>query len=132
MKELLLPGLDLALPALLRDLDERGMLEETLVIWMSEHGRTPTLVPNRPDGGRDHWSRAYSALVAGGGTARGKVVGRTTRDGGDVLETPVSPKDILATTFHLLGIDPATTVADRQGRPHRIAGDGIVRPEVLG
>ncbi len=131
MKNLLLPGLDQALPTLLRDLDERGLLDETLVIWMSEHGRTPRFVPNRPEGGRDHWSRAYSVLLAGGGVPRGKVVGRTTRDGGDVLETPVSPKDILATAFHLLGFDPHTTVPDRLGRPHPLAGQGKVRPELL-
>jgi hypothetical protein len=131
MKELLLPGFDLAFPALLKDLDERGLLDETLVIWMSEHGRTPKLVPNRPDGGRDHWSRAYSAVVAGGGVARGKVVGQTTRDGGDVLDHPISPKDILATAFHLLGIDPSTTVTDRLGRPHPIAGNGVVRDELF-
>jgi hypothetical protein len=131
MKELLLPGLDLALPALLNDLDERGMLDETLVIWMSEHGRTPT-INSKPGGGREHWSRAYSVALAGGGTARGKVVGQTTRDGGEVLDNPVSPKDILATAFHLLGIDPHTTVPDREGRPHPIAGSGKLRPELLG
>jgi len=131
MKQLLLPGFDLAFPALLRDLDQRGLLDETLVVWISEHGRTPHLIPQRPDGGRDHWSRAYSAVVAGGGTPRGKVVGQTTRDGGDVLDVPLSPKDILATAFHLLGIDPQTTVDDRLARPHPIAGDGVVRGELL-
>jgi hypothetical protein len=59
-------------------------------------------------------------------------VGQTTRDGGDVLDTPVSPKDILATAYHLLGIDPETTVPDRLGRPHPIAGSGVLRPELLG
>ncbi len=131
MKDLLLPGFDLAFPTLLADLDQRGLLDETLVIWMSEHGRTPKLVPNRPDGGRDHWSRAYSAVLAGGGAARGKVVGETTADGGDVLSNPISPKDILATAYHLLGIDPHTTIPDRLGRPLPIAGDGRVRRELL-
>ena len=131
MKELLLPGFDLAYPTLLQDLDERGMLDETLVIWMSEHGRTPQ-INSKPGGGREHWSRAYSVALAGGGTARGKVVGQTTRDGGEVLDNPVSPKDILATAFHLLGIDPHTTVPDRQGRPHPIAGSGKLRSELLG
>lgn len=131
MKQLLLPSFDLAYSALLDDLDQRGLLDETLVICMSEHGRTPRIT-NKPGGGRDHWSRAYSAVLAGGGTARGKVVGQTTRDGGDVLSNPVSPKDILATAFHLLGIDPHTTVNDQQGRPHAIAGSGQLRPELLG
>jgi hypothetical protein len=132
LKELLLPGFDRAFPALIRDLDERGLLDETLVIWMSEHGRTPRIESSKPGGGREHWSRAYSIALAGGGIARGKVVGQTTPDGGDVLETPISPKDILATAFHLLGIHPDTMVPDGQGRPHRIAGDGKLRPELIG
>ena len=108
------------------------MLDETLVIWMSEHGRTPKISSHKPGGGREHWSRAYSVVVAGGGTARGKIVGQTTRDGGDVLDNPVSPKDILATAFHLLGIDPHTTVPDRQGQPRPIAGSGRLRTELVG
>jgi hypothetical protein len=131
MKDLLLPSFDLAFPALIRDLEERGLLEETLVIWMSEHGRTPQLSSQKPGGGREHWSRAYSALVAGGGTAAGKIVGATTPDGGEVAETPVSPKDIQATAYHLLGIDPHTTVPDALGRPHPIAGSGQLRRELL-
>jgi len=70
-------------------------------------------------------------IGTGGGVPRGQVVGQTDRLGGDVRETPVSPKDILATTFHLLGIDPETQVRDAQGRPLPIAGDGKVRPELL-
>jgi len=131
MKELLLPGFDLAYPTLLQDLDERGLLDETLVIWMSEHGRTPQ-INSKPGAGREHWSRAYSVALAGGGIARGKVVGQTTRDGGEVLDNPVSPKDILATAFYLLGIDPQTTVPDHEGRPYPIAGTGKLRPELLG
>jgi hypothetical protein len=131
LRELLLPGFDLAFPALIRDLATRGLLDETLVIWMSEHGRTPRLDSNKPGAGRDHWSRAYSVALAGGGIARGKVVGQTTSDGGDVLDCPVSPKDILATAFYLLGIDPETTVPDLAGRPYPIAGDGKVRYELL-
>ncbi|HYT93350.1 MAG TPA: DUF1501 domain-containing protein, partial [Gemmataceae bacterium] len=131
LKEYLLPGFDLAYSALIEDLEQRGLLDETLVLWMSEHGRTPR-IDSRPAGaGRHHWSRAYSAAFAGGGVARGRVVGSTDRHGGEVRETPVSPKDILATTFHLLGIDPHTTVADQQGRPFPIAGDGAVRFELL-
>jgi len=132
LKELLLPGFDQAFPTLIRDLATRGLLDETLVIWMSEHGRTPRLDSKKPGAGRDHWSRAYSVVLAGGGIARGKVVGQTTRDGGDVLDCPVSPKDILATAFHLLGIDPQTTVPDLAGRPYPIAGEGKVRYELLG
>lgn len=131
MKKLLLPGFDSAYSTLLTDLDDRGLLDETLVIWMSEHGRTPQ-INSKPGGGREHWSRAYSVALAGGGISRGKIVGQTTKDGGEVLENPVSPKDILATAFYLLGIDPHTTVPDRQGRPHPVAGDGRFRPELTG
>jgi hypothetical protein len=70
-------------------------------------------------------------ILAGGGIARGRVVGRTDRTGGDVLDTPISPKDVLATMYHLLGIDPHTTIPDRQGRPVPVAGEGQVRSELL-
>jgi hypothetical protein len=131
LKEYLLPGFDLAYSGLIRDLDARGLLEETLVLWLSEHGRTPRL-DSRPRGaGRHHWSRAYSVVLAGAGIAGGRVVGRTDRHGGEVRDTPFSPKDVLATALHLLGIDPHTTVPDRQGRPMPVAGDGVVRHELL-
>lgn len=131
LKEYLLPGFDQAYPALLLDLEARGLLDETLVLWLSEHGRTPR-IDSRPVGaGRHHWSRAYSVALAGGGTARGRIVGSTDRHGGEVREAPISPKDLLATTFHLLGIDPHTHVTDSQGRPMPIAGSGQLRTELL-
>ena len=86
----------------------------------------------RAQAGRHHWSRVYSAALAGGGTGRGNVVGRSDSQGGDVADTAVSPKDVLATTLHLLGIDAETTVPDRLGRKLPIAGDGRLRPELLG
>jgi hypothetical protein len=128
MRHLLCPGLDQTFTALIEDLEARGLLDETLVACMSEHGRTPRL--NRV-AGRDHWSQAYSAIFAGGGMAQGKVVGKTDAIGGDVAETPVSPKDILATMYHLLGIDPQTIIRDRLGRPMPAAGEGQVRFELL-
>jgi hypothetical protein len=131
LKDYLLPGFDLAYSGLLSDLEARGLLDETLVMWLSEHGRTPQIDRKPKGAGRHHWSRAYSTVFAGGGIARGKVVGSTDRLGGDVKETAVSPKDILATAFHLLGIDPHTIVHDPLGRPFPIAGDGQVRPEML-
>jgi hypothetical protein len=132
LKEYLLPGFDRAYSGLLTDLDDRGLLDETLVLCISEHGRTPQ-IDSRPRGaGRHHWSRVYSAVFAGGGIARGKVVGASDRLGGEVRDTPVSPKDILATTYHLLGIDPHTTVPDLQRRPMPIAGDGELRGELIG
>ncbi len=132
LKEYLLPGFDVAYPALLLDLEARGLLDETLVLWLSEHGRTPKIDPKPKGAGRHHWSRAYSVAMAGGGVARGKIVGSTDKIGGDVRDVPVSPKDILATAFHLLGIDVHTTVPDAQGKPAHIAGDGKVRTEVFG
>lgn len=131
LKEYLLPGFDLAYSGLIHDLDARGLLDETLVIWMSEHGRTPRIDSKPKGAGRHHWSRVYSVALAGGGVPRGKVVGSSDRLGGDVRETPISPKDIQATAYHLLGIDPHTTIPDLQGRPELIAGDGQLRPELL-
>jgi hypothetical protein len=100
------------------------------VVVLSEHGRTPQMQKVK-GGGRDHWSRAYSAAFAGGGFAAGRVIGRTDRIGGDVIEAPFSPKDVLATLYHLLGIDPCTEVPDRLGRPVAVGGVGRVRPELL-
>jgi hypothetical protein len=130
MKDELLPGLDLTLSGLLLDLDRRGMLDETLVVLLSEHGRTPKLA-SVEGGGRDHWSRCYSVVMAGGGVARGRVVGRSDKIASDPVERQVSPKDILATIYHLLGIDPATTLADLQGRPMPLVSDAEVISEVL-
>jgi hypothetical protein len=70
--------------------------------------------------------------MAGGGIARGRVVGKSDKIGGDVAQTPISPKDLLATSFHLLGVDPHTTVPDQQNRPYPIAGTGVVREELIG
>lgn len=131
LKEYLLPGFDLAYSALIDDLHSRGLLDETAVLCISEHGRTPRIDSKPKGAGRHHWSKAYSAVYAGGGFARGRVVGASDKIGGEVAETPISPKDILATTFHLLGIDPHTTVPDSLGRPYPIAGDGEVRRELL-
>jgi hypothetical protein len=131
MRNELLPGLDRALFGLLSDLDARGLLDETLVLCLSEHGRTPKL-QNTNGGGRDHWSQVYSAILAGGGVPRGQVVGKSDRIAATVAERPVSPKDILATTYHLLGIDPETTLTDRAGRPVPLVAGGKVMPELVG
>lgn len=132
LKEYLLPVFDLSFTALMDDLESRGLLDETLVLCISEHGRTPKITTNVPGAGREHWSRVYSGVMAGGGIARGRVVGKSDAIGGDVAETPISPKDLLATSFHLLGIDPHTLVRDQQGRPFPVAGTGTIRPELLG
>jgi hypothetical protein len=131
MKDELLPGLDRTLSGLLLDLDERGILDETLVVVLSEHGRTPKLQLGTTGGGRDHWSRCYSVVLAGGGIARGRVVGRSDKIASDPAERPISPKDILATMLHLLGIDPKSEFQDREGRPLALVPTGEVLPEAL-
>jgi hypothetical protein len=131
LKEYLLPGFNRAYPALIRDLEARGMLDDTLVLWLSEHGRTPKIDSKPKGAGRHHWSKAYSIVMAGGGAPKGKVVGSTDKHAAEVKETPISPKDILATSFYLLGINASTTVTDQQGRPVLIAGDGRVRQELI-
>jgi hypothetical protein len=124
------PGLDHAFCTLMDDLDARGMLEDTALVVLSEHGRTPR-VQNVSGGGRDHWSQVYSAMFAGAGFAQGRVVGRSDKIGGHVAETPFSPKDVVASLFHHLGIDPHGEIHDRLGRPYPIGGTGRVRAELF-
>jgi len=115
----LLPPTDAAFSALIEDLAERGLLDETLVIMMGEFGRTPRF--NR-DGGRDHWPQCYSAVLAGGGVRGGHVFGASDRLAATVTSDPVSPEEVLATLYHLLGIDPQTLIHDVQGRPFPLVG----------
>jgi hypothetical protein len=130
MRNELMPGFDRGFSGLISDLDQRGMLDETLVVVLSEHGRTPK-ISKAKGGGRDHWSQAYSALFAGGGVARGKVVGKTDAIGGTVADRPVSPKDVLATIYHLLGYDLETTLTDRTNRPVPLVPNGQVIRDIL-
>ncbi len=132
LKDELLPGLDRALSALLTDLEQRGMLDDTLVLCLTEHGRTPRLSSTVRGAGREHWSGAYCNLLAGGGFARGKAVGRTDKQGAFVDEEPISPKDVLCTMYHLLGIDPETTILGPQGRPLKLVSEGQVKSVLLG
>lgn len=137
LREQLLPGFDLAYSALIEDLETRGLLDETLVICTTEHGRTPRLdrdgdhPSGTGKGGRNHWSRAYSTVLAGAGIKRGATIGKTDRIASDVTENPVSPKDILSTTYHLAGIDPYLTIVDRFGQPRSIGGEGRILDEVI-
>ena len=130
MRKELMPGFDRGFAGLIADLDQRGMLDDTLVVVLSEHGRTPK-VSAAKGGGRDHWAQAYSAVFAGGGVARGRVVGKTDSIGGTVADRPVSPKDILATVYHLLGYDLETQLTDRAGRPVSIVPTGQVIRDIL-
>lgn len=118
LKNYLLPLTDQVVPTLLEDLDARGLLDETLVIWMGEFGRSPRI---NDQAGRDHWPQCYTALVAGGGTRRGHIHGSSDRIGAYPATEPVRPDDLAATLFHLLGIDPHTEIVDALNRPHPIA-----------
>lgn len=132
LRDYLLPVFDQTFSTLISDLDARGLLDETLVLCTSEHGRTPQIDSKPTGGARHHWSRAYSSVFAGGGMARGQIVGETDALGGDVVRTPLSPKDMQATAYQLLGYPESTTVPDQQGRPNPISGSGCVRDELLG
>jgi hypothetical protein len=118
LKEYLIPITDQAVPALLEDLDTRGLLDQTLVVWMGEFGRSPRI---NNMAGRDHWPQCYTALVAGGGVKRGFVYGASDRSGGYPANDPVRPDDLAATMFALLGIPPHTEVYDPLNRPLAIA-----------
>jgi len=115
MKEKLLPPVDRAFSALLEDLEQRGMLDETLVAWTGEFGRTPKINGNA---GRDHWGRVYSTVLAGGGVRGGRVYGRSDKQGGLPVDNPVHVSDYFATMYHALGYGPDTHVSDPTGRPH--------------
>jgi len=127
----LLPGFDAAVSALIGDLQQRGLLDETLVLCLTEHGRTPKVSEAARGGGRNHWSKAYSVMLAGAGIRSGTVVGASDADGGYVKDRPVSPEDILATVYHLKGIPAETTIPDKTGRPVRLVNDGAVVGELL-
>jgi arylsulfatase A-like enzyme len=128
----LLPAFDAAMSRLLLDLEDRGLLDETLVMCLSEHGRTPKINNRKRGGGRDHWSQAYSVMLAGAGIQPGTVIGASDAQGAFVKDQPVSPEDILATMYHLKGIAPDTTIPDRLRRPVRLTENGIVINDLLG
>jgi Protein of unknown function (DUF1501) len=123
-----LPHLDHTVPALMQDLDERGLLDETLVVIMSEMGRTPRV---NPSGGRDHWTFCYSVMFAGAGIRGGAVCGASDSQAAYVKDRPVSTGEICATIFQCLGIDPHMTVNERSGRPVPIAQGADPIREIL-
>lgn len=127
LKSTLMPVMDQAYSALVTDLAERGLLDETLVVWMGEFGRTPRFNANA---GRDHWGWVFSIALAGGGVQGGVVHGQSDRLGAYPLSGRVGPEDLSATVLHLLGIDPETTIHDTLGRPLP-ASTGRVIAEVL-
>jgi hypothetical protein len=119
----LLPQLDQTVYALVNDLEARGLLDSTLVLVLGEFGRSPVF-SQRGTGGREHWFNCMSMLVAGGGLARGRVVGGTDARGYDVKDARVTPADLGATVFHHLGIDLAAQWTDGQGRPQSVVIEG--------
>jgi hypothetical protein len=130
LRNRLLPNTDKAVPTLIEDLASRGLLDETLIVWMGEFGRSPRIVNTKQFGndGRDHWPQCYTVLMAGGGITPGAVYGSSDRIGAYPATDPVTPDDVAATMFWALGIDPATEFYDTLKRPLSIAtGNPITR-----
>jgi len=132
-----LPYMDQALSALVGDLYDRGLDRRVLVIACGEFGRTPKItyfpmnVSGQPGVGRDHWPNAYSAFVAGGGLRMGQVVGATTSKAEYPVQTPLTPRDLLATAYRHLGIDPQSSITDFSGRPVPILFEGQLIAQLI-
>lgn len=129
-------AMDRAVGSLVRDLDERGMLDHVLVVVMGEFGRTPKLNTNGVPGqtglpGRDHWGQVMSVAMAGGGLRMGQAVGASSANGEYPTTAPYRPGDVLATIYHVLGIDPHAEFQDLQGRPMTILPEGAPIPELV-
>lgn len=123
LKDRLLPITDQTVPTLLEDLESRGLLKDTMVVWMGEFGRSPKIVNTVQFGpnGRDHWPQCYSMFFAGGGVKPGVVYGASDKIGGVPADNPVKPDDIAATIYASLGLSPETEIMDLFNRPHQIA-----------
>ncbi len=124
LRTVLMPRMDQAYAALLDDLTERGLLDETLVVWMGEFGRTPKINSN---GGRDHWGAVFSVALAGGGVRGGQVFGSSDRLGAEPKSGRVQPADLAATIFHQLGFPPETEIRNTSGRPLPISRGEVIR-----
>lgn len=129
LKETLLPNYDHTFGGLMGDLSARGLLDDTLVVVMSDMGRTPKINKNA---GRDHWTFCYSVLFAGAGVRGGTVYGASDAQAAYVKDKPVSPADVCATIYSILGIDPDQRVPDSAGQPVRLALDGQVIDDIVG
>ncbi len=124
-----MPPFEATIAALIEDLDQRGLLETTLVIALGEFGRTPKI---NKDAGRDHWSNAMSVLFAGGGTPGGQVVGATDAQGYAAIERVLSPENFASTVYTKLGIDPAKILYTPSGRPVQLVSDPTPIRELMG
>ena len=123
-----LPTLDRGMSALVEDLAQRGMLQDTVIIWMGEFSRTPRINGNT---GRDHWARSWSVVLGGGGIQGGMAVGRTNSEGTSVETEPYTSQDVMATVCRALGISLETTFTSKSGRPMKIANGGKVIRELF-
>jgi uncharacterized protein (DUF1501 family) len=134
LKDRLLPEFDRPFAALLDDLHQRGLLDETLVIVSSEMGRKPKIGDPRSGGpggaGRDHWTRSMSVLLAGGGICGGQAYGTTDKVAEYPAENPVAPEDIAKTVFYAMGIDDLTAT-DRERRPFNLMEEGAAIKELF-
>jgi len=128
LRDTKLPDLDKGMSALVTDLEQRGMLQDTVIIWMGEFSRTPRI---NGGAGRDHWARAWSVVVGGGNIKGGEVVGSTNADGTRVDTEPYTSQDLMATVCQGLGISLETTFTSRSGRPMKIANSGKVIRELF-
>jgi uncharacterized protein DUF1501 len=130
LRDSLLPPLDQAVSALLDDLGSRGLLEETLVVMLGEFGRTPRISQLTPGAvpGRDHWPFVFPAVFAGAGVVGGQVIGKSDRLGAYPVSRSFGPPDLAATIYRALGVDPATELRDRLGRPLRLCSGEVIAP----
>ena len=128
LKDRLVPQVDQPIAHLLNDLEERGMLEDTLVVWNSEFGRTPKVNKNA---GRDHWGRCNTIWMAGAGVPGGQMYGKSDKIASEPIDDAVSPSDVTATIYHLLGLDPHSHFHDSLGRPFPLS-EGQVLNNFLG
>ncbi|HKI37655.1 MAG TPA: DUF1501 domain-containing protein [Gemmataceae bacterium] len=129
LKTELLPPLDRGVAALLDDLAATGLLDETLVMMLGEFGRTPKVVgqPGSRNAGRDHWAACFFGFFAGAGVRGGQVIGKSDKIGAYPVTTPFSPDDVGATVYHVLGVDPASEVRDRQDRPTQLNRGNVMQ-----
>jgi uncharacterized protein (DUF1501 family) len=124
-----LPVLDRAMSALVSDLADRGMIDNTVIVWMGEFGRTPRI---NQDVGRDHWAASWSVVIGGGGLKNGQAIGATDADGVGIEGKSYLPGDIWATAAHALGIPLDTTYTSKNGRPMKLANSGQAIKELIG
>jgi len=123
-----MPNFDVAFAALINDLDQRKMLDSTLIMVSSEFGRTPKV---NKDAGRDHWPRVFSVVLAGGGIKRGMIYGSSDATGGEPNSDPMCVEDLSATLYHQIGVDPDKRLIAPGNRPIDIVRGGKVVREIL-